>query len=424
MEKKGGKYYKPLFVDSDRQPVKAIVEDITVDENGETRSGLWNWFTPAYCNELTDKFGNAIVETPTKEQQEYLKARGDKDYMLGGIERVTREIEKQKDQQKKQDLIRKKPRNIKEAFQSVSGFSYFNMGILNKRLTDFTFGYPYELRQQMKFGRFRWKDDVFGGDVVFEETDYPNARFHASMFPREGMENAKIPVGNGKFKPANTALYRSGADPFKFDTPDVKYKKDMSTAGQHIYAFFDEMIDGNKDRKDWLTQNIIYEYYYRGSHESVDEMCEDFLMACIFYGCKIYPERNNDDVLKYFKRHGFENYIQIGVKVAASEGGIIYKQEMTGGATTNDKTIEKMWRHVQNFVNEDAAHCVFFRTLTDIKDVERDNLNPYDLFVSLAYTLMSAYETDISNKQAEQKAVTSREVLEAVYETTWDYGLS
>lgn len=418
MEKKGGKFYKALWIDSDRDPAKKK-EDKKVDENGETVSGLWNWFTPAYCNEVFDRYGVAIVDVPTKQQQEYLKSRGDKDYKIGGMERVTREIDRQPNQHKKQDTIRKKPRTIREAFQSAKSFSHFNLEILDKALHKFTMGYPYELKETMYFGKFEWVKGQFGGDVEFVPTDYHNARFHASYFPPEGMRNQRVPVGNGKVKPANAAMFRSGADPFKYDTPDVKYKKDMSTAGQHIYAFYDELVDAHKPREEWQTNNIVYEYYYRA--QSVDEMCEDYLKACIFYSCKLYPERNNDDVIKYFKSKGFEHYIQLGLRLTTSEGGIFYKQDITGGNVTGDKTIEKLFRHVQNFVNEDVPYCKFFRTIQDIKDVERDNLNPFDLFVSLGYTLMSAYEDDIAKKQVETAHVVSREVLEAVYQTEWNY---
>lgn len=418
MDKKGGKFYKPLWADGDRNPAPISLDDLKVNENGETVSGLWNWFTPSYCNELFDKYGNAIVDPPTKQQQEYLKSHGDRDWKLGGKQRVDLEIEKQKDQHKKQDIIRKKPRTIKEAFQSANTFSHFNLAILNKRLNDFTFGYPFEIKERMKFGKFRWVNDVFGGDVEFVEMDFHNARFHMIYEPKEGMRNLRVPATGGKWKPGNTALFRSGADPFKFDTPDVKYKKDMSTAGQHIYAFYDPQVDAGKERKDWLTNNFVYEYYYRAN--SVDEMCEDYLMACIYYGCKIYPERNNDDVLRYFKKNGFDTYIQLNVKLTSGEGGIFYKQDITGGNITGDLTINKMFRHVQNFVNEDAAYCVFYRTLQDIKDVERENLNPYDLFVSASYTLMSAYEADIANKQLDHKNTLDVSILEAVYETEWN----
>lgn len=405
MEKMGGKFFKRLWLDSDRSPNKKSMADVKVDENGETVSGLWPWFTPSYCNEHFDQFGFSIVDKITEKQKQYLKSvaglKKIKYWWMSGMESVDHQINMQKDQHKKQEVIRKKPRNIVEAFQSSNNFSHFNKSILNKRLGYFTYGYTPRELEYMKFGRFEWVNNVFGGDVEFIDMDYDQARGHVSFMPREGMRNQKIPMPGGKYRPANAALYRSGADPFKYDTPDVKNPSKMSDGAQHIYAFFDPTVDGNKDRKDWFTNNYVYEYLYRP--ESVDDLCEDYLKACIFYGCKLYPERNNDDVIKYFKKHGFEHYIQMGIRVTASvDTGIYYTQETVGGNITNDKTIQKMFRHVDDFVNNDAAYCVFHRTLQDILDVEKENLNPFDLFVSGSYTLMAAYESEIASKQEDK----------------------
>jgi len=412
MEKMGGKFFKKMWDDSDRCPTKRNSNEIKVDANGETVSGLWPWFTPAYCNELFDEYGFSIVDTITEKQKDFLRRKGEKIWHLPAMKLIDHMIDKAKDPMKKQAIIRKHPRNIREAFRSSTTFSYFNLEILNERLDRFTYGYTPVEKDYMKFGKFEWVNGVFGGDVEFVPTDYENARFHMSYEPPEGMRNKRIPAPGNKFRPANTALFRSGADPFKYDTVDVKDKKKMSDGAQHIYAFYDELVDGGKERKDWRTNNIVYEYLFRGPNQTVDELCEDYLKACIYYGCKLYPENNNDDVIKYFKKRGFEHYIQTGVKLILNEGGIYFKDEIHGGATTNTKMIEKMFRHVQNFVNEDAKYCVFFRTLQDVKDVERDNLNPYDCFVSLSYTLMAAYETDIANKQLDARKEVDPEVLE------------
>lgn len=414
MEKMGGKFFKRLWIDSDRSPIKKSMEEVKVDSNGETVSGLWPWFTPSYCNEHFDQFGFSIVDKITEKQKAYLKSvaglKKIKYWWMTGLESVDHQINMQKDQHKKQEVIRKKPRNIKEAFASSNNFSHFNKSILNARLSHFTYGYTPKELEHMRFGRFKWVNDIFGGEVEFVDMAYDQARCHISYMPREGMRNQKVPMAGGKYRPANAALFRSGADPFKYDTPDVKNPSKMSDGAQHIYAFFDPSVDGNKDRKDWLTNNFIYEYLYRP--ESVDELCEDYLKACIFYGCKLYPERNNDDVIKYFKKHGFEHYIQMGIKVTASvDTGIYYTQETVGGNITNDKTIQKMFRHVDDFVNNDAAHCVFHRTLQDILDVEKENLNPFDLFVSASYTLMAAYESEIANKQVEKPGAFDDEAL-------------
>lgn len=404
MEKNGGKYFKRLWDDSDRSPIARSNQKVKVDENGETVSGLWPWFTPSYCNEHFDQYGFSIVDKITEKQKAYLKSVASvkkiKYHWMTGMESVNHQIDLQTDQRKKQETVRKKPRNIREAFQSATTFSHFKLSIIQDRLEYFNYGYTQKELEYMRFGRFRWVNDVFGGDVEFVDMDYDLARCHVSYMPGEGESNKRIPMAAGKFKPANCSQYRSGADPFKYDTPDVKNPSKMSDGAQHIYAFFNPLVDGNRERKHWRTNNFVYEYIYRP--DSVDELCEDYLMACIFYGCKLYPERNNDDVIAYFKRHGFEHYIQLGIRTTANlDTGIHYKLDTVGGNITNDKTIEKMFRHIDNFVNEDAHACVFHRTLTDIRDVERGNLNPFDLFVSASYTLMASYEADIAHKQIE-----------------------
>lgn len=419
LDKKGGKFMKNIWMDSDRRREKIKPEDLKVDENGETKSGLWPWFTPSYCNEHFDKWGFSIVESISEDQKKYLKSVASikkiKYWWMSGMESITFQIEKADNSLKRQEIIRKKPRSIREAFQSANSFSYFNLDILNKQLNKYAMGYDAFDKEIMKYGKFDWAGEPFQSKVVFVPTDFLNARFYASYFPPENMQNAQSPVPGGKMKPGNSALFRSGADPFKYDTPDVKNPKDMSKGAQHVYAFYDEQVDGGKERKDWLTNNIVYEYLYRNHAMSVDELCEDYLKACIFYGCKLYPERNNDDVIKYFKSKGYEHYIQLGMRLTTTDGGIYYKQDIVGGNVTNDKVIEKLFRHIQNFVNEDAPYCMFYRTLQDCKDVERDNLNPYDLFVSLGYTLMSAYEADIANKQIEKPHDIDISILETVF---------
>jgi hypothetical protein len=403
LEKKGGKYFKALFLDSDRTPDKPNKDDITVDENGETRSGLWATFTPSYCNEVFNKFGNAIVEKPTAEESAWLKAHGDKDYLIGGKERVDKEIEKQKNDLKKQEIIRKKPRNIREAFMSANRASHFNAKIINDRLQYFTYGYTMKELSVMKFGQYVWKDGVFGGDVEFVETSFEEARIHKVFLPNEeSFINKRIPSGNGKPRPANTDKFCSASDVFKYNLKDVKNLKDASMGAAHTFAYFNPLIDGGMPEEDWLTDDFVEEYLYRP--DLVEDYCEDMLKSAIYWGCKNYPENNLDYVAQYFKKHGFENYLQLGRKLTLNHDvGIVYKDETRSGATTNIGTIESMFRVVAQYVLRSGKHCKFYRTLENFRDVEIDNLNPYDLFVSASYCLMNGF--DLNNPANAKKAV-------------------
>lgn len=403
MEKKGGKYFKAMWDDSDRQTNKKNKEDIKVNDKGETRSGLWPWFTPSFCNEKFDQYGTAIVDTPTPAQQEHLKRMGDRYYYLGGKEVVNKEIDTQKDPVKKQEIIRKKPRNIREAFRSTTVKCHFNADIINARLDYFNYGYPVEQRRIMQFGKFQWKDGIFGGEVEFVPTSFEDARFHKIVLPNEqSWCNKKLPASQeGKWKPPHTSKFCGSADTFKYRTKDVKYKRDMSKGACHVYAYYDPSIDGGLPDTEWLTDDFVLEYLFRP--ESPEEYCEDVLMIAIYYGCRIYPENNLDNVAQKFKDWGYENYIQVGRKLTInSEAGMVYADETRGGATTNTKMIETMFRNVQQYVLNAGKRCKFYRTLEDFKEVDIDNLNPYDLFVSAAYCLMNGFE--INNPMKEKKA--------------------
>jgi hypothetical protein len=393
MEKKGGKYFKAMWDDSDRQTNKRNKEDIRVDEYGETKTGLWQWFTPAYCNEKFDAYGTAIVDTPTEEQKAYLVSIRDKTPWMGGREAVDYEINKQgKDQIKRQDIIRKKPRNIKEAFRSATTFCHFNLDIINTRLDYYFQNYPYEQRQYMQFGKFAWENGVFGGKVVFMESDYENARFHKIILPNEeNWSNIQLMGSNGKPKPPNTGRFCGSADTFKYRTKDVKNMKDASKGAAHIYAYFDPMVDNGIPENEWLTDDFVLEYLYRP--ETPEEYCEDVLKIAIYYGCKIYPENNLDNVAQKFKDWGYENYIQVGRKLTIKQdAGIVYSDESRGGGTTNTKMIETMFRNVDQYILNAGRRCKFWRTLQDFKDVDIDDLQPYDLFVSASYCLMNGFE--------------------------------
>ena len=51
-----------------------------------------------------------------------------------------------------------------------------------------------------------------------------------------------------------------------------------------------------------------------------------------------------------------------------------------------------MFRVVAQYVLRSGKHCKFYRTLEDFRDVDIENLNPYDLFVSASYCLMNGFD--------------------------------
>jgi len=394
MVKGGGMLFWYKWKMSDRNPNKEK-KDLTVDERGKTSSGLWPWFCPARCCVVWDKFGCAIIDDPTEEQQKWLKeVKKDPQYKIGGRERIRRKIDSLKTQNDKHSEMRKFPENVRDMFLSASGRCYFDLGILNERLKYFAYGYPKEMATDMTFGNFQWKDGVFGEEVVFTPTTQEDAKFWISYMPRPDHQNKwRVDDWTGKKIPMNWHKFCAGADAFKFDTEDVINKSEMSKGSMHIYAEYDVNIDRPDTSPDkYVTDDICLEYLWREDTMTVDDLCEDYLKACIFYGCKLFPEKNNPEVVSYFKRHGFEHYLQFDMQFKSSDGAVFLQEKGGAGANTDTKSIQSMFKVVQRYVKEKGMRCKFYRTMEQLKHVSPDNMNPYDLFVSLATCLRVVQE--------------------------------
>lgn len=378
MEKVAGNMFRYKWKLSDRNPANG-----SVNEYGETASGLYPWFCRSRCNEVFNKFGIAIVGDPTEEEKKWLKeVRKDKYWNKGGAQRVKERIDNQKTQVDKQKTMRKYPDDVREMFLSATSFCYFDLGIIESRLKDFAFGYQgTKTAEKMTFGNFHWKDGIFGGDVVFIATAQDDARCWISYLPSEERANKRKPnTVTGKPEPMNWQLFAAGADPFKFDTGDVIHKNKMSDGAMHIYAEYDITIDTPSTLpEDYVTGDFCLEYLARP--DTVDELCEDYLKACIYYGTKLFPEKNNRDVIAYFKQHGFEHYLQFDMELKKADEGV-YLAEKSAGSNTDVKSIQSMFKNGQKYIKETGLRCKFYRTLQDFKDVAPDDMNPYDLFVS------------------------------------------
>ena len=451
LDKRGGKNFKILWDGSDRSPIKRGQKPITVDANGETDTGLWPWYTPSYCNECFDAHGIAIVDSITERQIECLRSMAlilnIKYPTMCGIDAVDHQINRAKTQKAKQDIIRKKPRNIKEAFASASRFCHFNREKLSAHRAKHLHGYTaeelpesqwpiseiqnevanltghqksqYNFSPGVRWGKFEWIDPTqpYKCGVYFQPTAYEDAKFHVNYLLEPGMRN-RYGIKNGKWDPCNCAKIRSGADPFKYNTPDVKNKDKMSDGAQHVYMFYDAHVDGKRPQDRWITKNFVYEYLWRTEIMGKAELFEDYAKACIYYGCKLYPERNIDEVLDHFKRNGMENYIHLGIKPAIKDGAVWWKQETVGGDITNKLVIENMIRHLADWVNNDLDSCVFWRTAQELEELE-DDFNPYDLAASSSYTLMASYEVNLSNNVSTKPSVVSKDDIMELTDGYW-----
>lgn len=348
MEKKGGANFKELWDESSMAP-----DDLM--ENGQTQSGLYPYFQPAYDGYVRDEYGNSLIEQ-AQEKLEQIR-RG-----LIGTDALAAHK-------------RKYPWSIREAFRAGINDCPFNVEIIETRLEDFHFGNPY-----VQTGNFHLSiPNDLESNVYWEASK--KGRFQITCMIPEERRNLKKQIiytdGKPHWAPENPEFGVLGADPFKYRV--VKSKK-KSQGAAHLYAGYDPFIDSpDKDEEEWLTDDFILEYCARPRTKQLYGM--DMLMACIFYGVKCFPEINVPFLWDFFEEKGFGGYLLF-------PRDHNNKRSKTPGATTlGDRMKDTLFTHAEQYVEKNGHRCKFPRLLEQYLEVDYENLSPYDLFVSSTYSL-------------------------------------
>lgn len=389
MERKGGANFKKIWDDSDRNP-NLPESERKIDNNGQTVSGLYPYFTPAPNNYIFDQYGNAIIGNPKDYQIEhrlnYLKSKGlnEKEAYKGGRELIDEMINKQPQGNKRQAMIRKFPRGIREAFRSSNKNCEFNEEILNKRLEYFCYGTnPF-----ISYFNLKWKDGKVDTEVIAEASTEQHGRFKIAWLPPPEYRNQSVQK-YGEKCPALSHLGCAGSDTFKYDKTKDVVRQSMGTG--YVYWGFDPNIDSlDTNTDDWKTADFVCEYINRPP--SVDEYCEDMLMMSVFYSVEMYPEFNIDHVKRHFTTRGYAGYLKHGSKIKKRGGVTVVEENIQAGAHTTELMKPTMFKFMEKYVNTSASRCKFPKLLEDLRDVEYHNLTPYDSFVGATYAIMGYHE--------------------------------
>jgi hypothetical protein len=371
--KEGGAECHELWKDSDPR---------NVGKNGWTVSQIHRYFISANTTdtspEVCDKYG-----------------RVDKQKANEKIENTLTLI--RHDLQKLSSELRKNPRNETEAFIIDQSKSVFNTMLLTKRLN--------QIRNEMSKppyirGNFYWLKEKFQ-KVWFERDDY-SGRFNIHYLPDEFSQikepdKAKI-INNvaeawgwdlkGKSRrmltPMNDHLFRIGTDPIKFSkTKDPRASK----AAAHGFRLYDALIDYGKPKEQWQSHNFMFEYVNRP--EDPETYFEDMAMACIFYGCKILPERNVPSLNQYFELNGLEKFLAYPKQFIES-GLVIQTQSDDAGYASSPEVIDYYTRRLITYINQHIMRCPFDNTIEDWLNFDSTNPTKFDATVSSGFTLVHA----------------------------------
>lgn len=379
---KGGlKEFKKIWGQSDRRKITRL---------GQTNSGLVPFFKPAWETFVFDQYGYSIIDDPMPHQAEWRKKNGDKDWDKGGRELVDLEINSEPDAVERQKIIRMYPRTIREAMRADVKDCEFNVAIINERLDDFLYGNDLIIR-----GNLDWENGVKDSKAYFEES--PNGRwtFTKELMPWLIKNSNHVLTRSNLPYPGNLELGGIGADPYKFNVTEQS-RKSLGTAHGYINLILEidaEREPGGLHGKDcdWLTDDLFFEYGHR--HYDKRRYGEDMILTCHFLGMQIFPEINVPFIWDYFLERGYEFFLKYRklIKRRQNSRGIKVEESKTPGMNTlGDSIKEPLFSHVGSYIQQKGLRCKFPNFLEDCRDVEYGDMNPYDYFVSGAYSIYTS----------------------------------
>jgi len=271
---KGGENFKKLWDFSN--PAERT-------ELGETTTGLYKIWFPAFQTEYQDEFGY-----PDEEKAKRIQS--------------IRRRNLRRDQEALQQYILQYPWEEAEMFSVDGSNCQYNREILRERerfIND-----PGNIHI-VRRGNFRPKDGNIGDPIIWEDDDL-GGRWEVSKFLDESDDSsnkANKPnrflavhrLGKTEFRPLNSEYFVGGFDPTRSHSNPNKVR---SCAGGSIL--------GKENFWDVDMPNFVADYVWKPDDPEVAYM--DMLYACMYYGCWFLVE-STIGILSVLRRHGCEAFM-------------------------------------------------------------------------------------------------------------------
>lgn len=360
MIKQGGANYLKLWKESIYSQKNAVT--------GQTKSGLWQYFLPAYMGYMYDSYGYPKIA----ESKAILLAERD---------------EFKDDPTELAKIIRKNPWTPQEAFWIDQKDCNFNAVLLQKRISYLQF----EGDRLVRRGRLEWQNGCipfgitigdptgtfnYDGKVVFVED--PNGPFEVSHMYDNPKDYNKYFVNDGLVWPGNMDKVVAGSDPFKFK---ITKKNERSRGAGAAFLMHDPDIDPfSKPTEQWSTCRFIVTYLNRPA--DADIFAEDMLMMCVWLGCQMNPEINVPIVWEHFDKRGMSGYLYYDEDIRG-------KMSLTPGVNTLDPQKEIIYTLYQKHIQHHCTRECHLDLLMQCLEIE-DDMGPFDLFAAGGMALKAA----------------------------------
>lgn len=385
----GGKEFKMLW-DESRIDKK--------DDNGQTESGLYQYFLSALHGTFYDEYGYPVVEEPTPEQREWLiktygnhAAEGSRKYYEN-----KRAALKDKPNALTSEM-RKFPFRPEEAFYADGESCEFNALVLTKRLEEL------EYKDTTTTGDFEWTNGI-DTKVVFIPN--PKGRWKVAWLPTDVKQTNMVEVGPTQFRhgkeiktwrPLNDAKFRVGQDPVDMGLDTVE--KRVSDTAMYVWMMFDVSLDSADEvftaencggfdykigKQKWVSNRPICEYIAR--EDDPEASYEETIKAIRFFGCSVFPETNKQALRRYLIQRGYEFFLKYRPKETwTTDSG----SQNTQGAASVEPIIQQYLTMIKSYVNTYGHLIPFKRLVKDLLNFRRSKIREHDATVALGFTLLA-----------------------------------
>lgn len=342
----GGESFKALWQASDQTKRNT---------NGRTKSGLYQYFMPAYKTLFYDKYG---IPDEEKAKEFYM---GERNALMD-------------DNRALASFIRKNPFTIEEAFFSEAESCIYDALALNRQKESITWIDKKELYLQ---GDFVWEKAERDTRVLFVEKANGKFKVHAKANIHDHTFYNQVEDYGTKKVPKATKKYAIAVDPFDHS---ITTSNERSDGAGYAYRRY--------DATDELSETFLVQYINRPDKAEI--FYEDMIKLAHFFGCEVLSEDNKVGLIKYFEYRGYERFL---TKMPnASKYGI--------SATV--KTHQQIAEETESYITDNLKKVIFTELLDDWLHFNINKTTKFDAAMAAGYTLIAASKSKFAQK-VEQK---------------------
>lgn len=375
MENMGGDKFEKLCINSQ-------YHDAEKSNTKRTSTGLAVLFISGEegLDSYVGRYGESIVEAPTKEQLKYLREKNpDIEYTEGeGSRKYLINLENQflenNDLDGYFDQKRKQPREYADCFIGASKDIGFNIPLIRDRINELKID-----DTNLTVGDYERVDpNNINSHVVWIPN--PNGCWKVSRVLPDAQTNLKQQDINGIWRPMFPDRYTASADPFK----NRNFKGTSDGGG----AVFMERDWESEPENTPIHKMVTYRFVctYRKRKKTSKLFADDMLKMCQYWGAMMYPETEVPVIWDYFEDNGYGGFLKYGV---AADGHV---NDKPGFNSRGSK--QNLFDAIRNYTSiftPHERHIDFLEEVIRIKGL--DDMTHNDVFTACGGCLLGSRTT-------------------------------